>query len=84
MTTYEIIAPETLSADINLPASKSISNRALIIHALSGGQLPKNLSDCDDTRAVINALRDMPETIDVGRDRHCHALYDRLPRRDRW
>lgn len=66
MTTYEIIAPETLSADINLPASKSISNRALIIHALSGGQLPQNLSDCDDTRAVINALRDMPETIDVG------------------
>lgn len=66
MATYEIIAPETLSADINLPASKSISNRALIIHALSGGQLPQNLSDCDDTRAVINALRDMPETIDVG------------------
>lgn len=66
MTTYEIIAPETLSADINLPASKSISNRALIIHALSGGQLPQNLSDCDDTRAVVNALRDMPETIDVG------------------
>ena len=66
MTTYEIIAPETLSADINLPASKSISNRALIIHALSGGQLPQNLSECDDTRAVVNALRDMPETIDVG------------------
>ena len=66
MTTYEIIAPETLSADINLPASKSISNRALIIHALSGGQLPQNLSDCDDTRAVVNALRDMPETLDVG------------------
>ena len=66
MTTYEIIAPETLSADINLPASKSISNRALIIHALSGGQLPQNLSDCDDTRAGVNALRDMPETIDVG------------------
>jgi 3-phosphoshikimate 1-carboxyvinyltransferase len=67
MTTYEITAPDTLTADINLPASKSISNRALIIHALSSGsQLPENLSDCDDTRAVINALRDMPETIDVG------------------
>ena len=67
MTTYEITAPDTLTADINLPASKSISNRALIIHALSGGsQLPENLSDCDDTRDVINALRDVPETIDVG------------------
>ena len=66
MTTYEITAPKTLAADISLPASKSISNRALIIHALSGGQLPENLSDCDDTRAVINALHNMPDTIDVG------------------
>ena len=67
MTTYELTAPATLEADIMLPSSKSISNRALIIHALSGGQLmPDNLSDCDDTRAVINALKDMPPTIDVG------------------
>lgn len=67
MTTYELTAPATLEADIMLPSSKSISNRALIIHALSGGQqIPDNLSDCDDTRAVINALKDMPSTIDVG------------------
>ena len=67
MTTYELTAPATLEADIMLPSSKSISNRALIIHALSGGQqMPDNLSDCDDTRAVINALKDMPSTIDVG------------------
>lgn len=67
MTTYEITAPETLDADITLPSSKSISNRALIVHALSGGSiLPDNISDCDDTRAVISALRDMPDTIDVG------------------
>lgn len=67
MTTYEITAPETLDADISLPSSKSISNRALIIHALSGGKiLPDNLSDCDDTRVVISALNNMPQTIDVG------------------
>lgn len=67
MTTYEISAPQRLDADITLPASKSISNRALIVHALSGGNtLPDNLSDCDDTRAVINALRDMPDVIDIG------------------
>lgn len=67
MTTYEITAPKNLEATINLPASKSISNRALIVHALCGGQqLPENLSDCDDTHAVVNALRDMPETINVG------------------
>ena len=52
--------------DINLPASKSISNRALIIYALSGGHLlPHNLSDCDDTEVIINALRYMPSEIDI-------------------
>lgn len=53
--------------EINLPASKSISNRALIINALSGSQLePENLSDCDDTQVMISALRNMPEVIDIG------------------
>ena len=67
MTTYQITAPERLRADITLPASKSISNRALIICALSGGcLLPDNLSDCDDTKVIIRALRDMPQTIDIG------------------
>lgn len=40
-----------------LPASKSISNRALIINALSGaGVVPGNVSDCDDTRVMVRAL----------------------------
>jgi 3-phosphoshikimate 1-carboxyvinyltransferase len=65
--TYQLTAPASLDANVTLPASKSISNRALIIHALSGGAtLPCNLSDCDDTNVVIRALRDMPETIDIG------------------
>lgn len=66
MTKYEVIAPETLRADVQLPASKSISNRALIIYSLSGGSMmPQNLSDCDDTQVMIEALRYMPETIDI-------------------
>lgn len=41
-----------------LPASKSISNRALIINALSGaGVTPQNLSDCDDTMVMVRGLR---------------------------
>ncbi|MBO4611953.1 MAG: 3-phosphoshikimate 1-carboxyvinyltransferase [Bacteroidaceae bacterium] len=53
--------------EINLPASKSISNRALIINALSHSEMePQNLSDCDDTRVMIAALRNMPEVIDIG------------------
>lgn len=27
--------------------------------------MPEHLSDCDDTEVMINALRDMPETIDI-------------------
>ena len=51
---------------VDLPASKSISNRALIIHALSGGStLPENLSDCDDTSVIIDALRTMPKEINI-------------------
>ena len=51
---------------VDLPASKSISNRALIIQALSGGStLPENLSDCDDTSVIIEALRTMPEEINI-------------------
>ena len=50
-----------------LPASKSISNRALVINALSGSAfLPDNLSDSDDTQAMLNALHEMPEVVDVG------------------
>lgn len=62
---YIIKAPQHLHATINLPASKSISNRALIIHAMTSGQAPLNLSDCDDTEVIINALKDMPATIDI-------------------
>lgn len=63
---YIINAPSHIDTTIQLPSSKSISNRALVIHALSGGtQLPDNLSDCDDTEVIVRALRDMPPTIDI-------------------
>ena len=63
---YSIVAPEKLRVVVTLPASKSISNRALIMHALSGSSLlPQNLSNCDDTRVMVRALSDMPKNIDV-------------------
>ena len=66
MTQYQITAPRQLQYTIKLPASKSISNRALVIHALSGGGImPENLSDCDDTAVIIKALRDNPHDIDI-------------------
>ncbi len=66
MQQYNIIAPEALNQTVNLPASKSISNRALIIHALSGSHvLPDNLSDCDDTEVIIQALQNNPYEINI-------------------
>ena len=63
---YSIQAPSRFNTTIDLPASKSISNRALIINALAGGMARlDNLSDCDDTSVMLHALRDLPEVIDV-------------------
>lgn len=63
---YKLTAPIGLNTTVKLPASKSISNRALIMCALSGSKtLPSNLSDCDDTTVIINALQNNPYTIDI-------------------
>ena len=62
-----ITPPANINAQIMLPASKSISNRALIINALANGTHPlENLSDCDDTQVMLRALQAQPgETIDI-------------------
>ena len=63
---YIIQAPQQLNSTIKLPASKSICNRALVIHAMAGCTFPlNNLSDCDDTEVIVNALKDMPDTINI-------------------
>ncbi len=67
ISTLSISSPVQLQGRIKLPASKSISNRALLINALSQNkELPDNLSDCDDTQVMLRALQEMPETIDIG------------------
>ncbi|MEG0464428.1 MAG: 3-phosphoshikimate 1-carboxyvinyltransferase, partial [Bacteroides sp.] len=64
---YKLSAPSQVKAVIELPASKSISNRALILHALAQGEGKlTNLSDCDDTQVMIRALDGQPhEVIDI-------------------
>ena len=63
---YTIKAPRQIKETIHLPASKSISNRAMVIHAMAGGNTrPSNLSDCDDTEVIIKALQNMPEVINI-------------------
>ncbi len=66
MMQIKVTAPAKIHTTIQLPSSKSISNRALIINALGHGtHQPENLSDCDDTRVMVRALNDDKETIDI-------------------
>ena len=66
MMQIKVTASAKIRTTIQLPSSKSISNRALIINALGNGtHHPENLSDCDDTRVMIRALNDDKETIDI-------------------
>lgn len=52
---------------INLPPSKSISNRLLILNALSNSPNKiENLSDCDDTKVLLQALNSIDNQFDIG------------------
>lgn len=65
---YQVSANiKNIAASINLPASKSISNRALIINALSYSPYPiLNLSDSDDTKVLEAALFSNSAKFDIG------------------
>tara|TARA_B100001741_G_scaffold313848_1_gene322712 strand:- start:17353 stop:18588 length:1236 start_codon:yes stop_codon:yes gene_type:complete len=58
---------KSINADLILPPSKSISNRALIIQALCQPK-PKilNLSQSSDTQSLVQALQTTSKTIDIG------------------
>ncbi|HIL66961.1 MAG TPA: 3-phosphoshikimate 1-carboxyvinyltransferase, partial [Flavobacteriales bacterium] len=65
---YKVSHPtKIVNCEIDLPSSKSISNRLLIIQALCKQDFEiKNLSNSDDTNSLKNALSDTKNTIDVG------------------
>ncbi len=65
---YRIFPPEELlETRVKLPLSKSLSNRALIINALTPGALPLGeIADCDDTRVTSEALASDADCINVG------------------
>lgn len=55
-----------LKASVHLPASKSICNRALILNALSYSPYDiQNLSDCDDTQVLVQALNSNERDFDI-------------------
>lgn len=57
----------SISGRFELPASKSISNRVLIINALSGSNKNvANLAKCDDTDVMVKALTSDSHLVDIG------------------
>ena len=75
MTYYISSAPnEHQQVAIDLPASKSLSNRALILKALCDEDCQlSHLSDCDDTRVMLQAFEGdcrgndgAPRVVDIG------------------
>ena len=65
---YLLQAPEERwRTSVKLPASKSISNRALILNALSYSPFEvENLSDCDDTNSMTRVLNSNDRDFDIG------------------
>jgi len=65
---YTVQPPSEINASIALPTSKSLSNRAIILHALSNSSFPiENLSDSDDTQVMLKAFESKDDAlIDIG------------------
>lgn len=66
--TFKIFPPDELTqAPVNLPLSKSESNRQLLISALTpGANLHGRLAECDDTDAMLAALTSQSAYINIG------------------
>ncbi|MFZ4583314.1 MAG: 3-phosphoshikimate 1-carboxyvinyltransferase, partial [Paludibacter sp.] len=68
MTPKQLYNPiKNIQLEIKLPASKSISNRALILDALAYSPYEiENLAICDDTTVLVEALDSNSTTFDIG------------------
>ena len=67
MMTLLTKADKTIVGEISLPTSKSISNRVLIINALSYSPYPvQNLSDCDDSVVMNQVLQSNTNRFNIG------------------
>ena len=61
-----------IEGEINLPGSKSLSNRALLLAALAKGTTRvTNLLDSDDIRHMLNALKALGVNYQLSEDKTC-------------
>lgn len=63
---YEVKMKEKFKLEVDIPGSKSVANRALIIAALSGEKvILKNMLFSDDTRYMMAALRQLGSNVEA-------------------
>ena len=66
MVTDPLYFPSTLRGSVDLPGSKSLSNRALIIAALADGDYTlQGLSQAEDTRLLAQALQTSAAQVNI-------------------
>ena len=76
MTFLDLPAAQHAEGRVRLPGSKSLSNRLLLLAALAEGETElRGLLDADDTRVMIDALRQLGATIDGNRVRGVGGLF---------
>jgi 3-phosphoshikimate 1-carboxyvinyltransferase len=70
MNQLELKPIKKIDGEINIPGSKSLSNRALLIAALAEGTTTiTNLLDSDDTRYMLNALKQLGIEYELSDDK---------------
>jgi len=70
----EIPAKERITAELAIPGSKSITNRALVIGALGRGKTKlANPLECEDTAVMISSLRSLG--FNISTDKECFLVH---------
>lgn len=63
---YKVQPHKNFKAEVEIPGSKSVANRALILSALAKGKtILKNMLFSDDTKYMMNALQKLGNKIDI-------------------
>jgi len=76
MRQLKLKAINKIDGIVNLPGSKSLSNRALLIAAFAEGKTCiANLLDSDDTRYMLNALKQLGIKYDLSADKRECTVY---------
>ncbi len=69
VTAVRVSPPPHMGGTVKLPGSKSLTNRALIMASFARGKtVLLNVLDCDDSRYLIAALRELGVSIEKGTD----------------